>query len=159
MDGFFYDRQFHQIAALCPDTMWARRENDLWNAVFTGGQRRPYCQNCFGSTHSSEQCCMAPEVSTIIATSRPRAPRICREWNYSQCSFIDCRFVHACFTCYNDPQSRGRPHKWIHCHRNPDWHRTSGTTPSVTPGGPHQHPYWGLLLVELRLIKCLILTL
>ena len=108
-DGWaVYDRRFCQIAASRPDTTWTRRDNDLWNMVFTGNQRRPYCQHCFGLSHSSEQCCGAPDTSrreTITATSRRRIPRICRQWNYSQCSFPDCQCTHACLTCYNDPQS------------------------------------------------------
>ena len=63
-DGWaVYDRRFRQIAATRLGTPWARRDGDLWNMAFASSQRRPYCQHCFGSTHSSEQCSGAPDTS------------------------------------------------------------------------------------------------
>ena len=53
-DGWVvYDRCFCQIVATHSGTPWARRDSDL---VFASSKRRPYCQYCFGSTHSSVQC-------------------------------------------------------------------------------------------------------
>jgi len=117
-----YDRRFRQIAASRGDTIWARRDTDLWHTVFTGCQRRPYCKLCFGSTHSADQCCtnLVPALKETTATPQPPKPRICREWNYSQCSFLGCRYIHACLTCYTDPDSVNSNHKWIQCHRNPN---------------------------------------
>jgi len=51
-----YDRRFRQIAATRSATSWAQRDGDLWHMVFSSNQRRPYCQHCFGSTHSSGDC-------------------------------------------------------------------------------------------------------
>jgi len=114
-----YNHHFHQIAASRLDTTWARKDNDLWNAIFTRSQRRPYCQHCFGSMHSSEQCCGAPETSTSTDAS-------CLQdllgMELLSVFFPNCRFVHACLTCYNDTRSWESNLKWIHCHRNPDWH-------------------------------------
>ena len=54
-DGWaVYDRCFCQIVATRSGTPWPRRDGDLWNIVFASSQRRPYCQYCFSSTHSSE---------------------------------------------------------------------------------------------------------
>jgi len=63
-DGWIiYDRRFRQIAATRPGTTWAQRDGDLWNMTFGNSQRRPYCQHCFGSTHTSEQCSGAPDAT------------------------------------------------------------------------------------------------
>ena len=64
-DGWMvYDRRFRQIAATLPGTPWARRDGDLWNATLGSSPRKPYCRHCFGSTHTSEQCCGAPDTAT-----------------------------------------------------------------------------------------------
>ena len=55
-DGWaVYDWRFCQIAATRPGVPWAQRDGDLWYMVFSTTQRKPYCQHCFGSTHSSDQ--------------------------------------------------------------------------------------------------------
>jgi len=59
-----YDRRFRQIATTHPSTPWARRGGDLWNMTFGSSQRRPYCQHCFGSTHTSDQCCGDSDSAT-----------------------------------------------------------------------------------------------
>ena len=121
-DGWaVYDRRFRQIAATRPGEPWARRDGDLWNMAFASNQRRPYCQHCFGSTHSSEQCSGAPDAPPRERTTlapRPRKPKVCWEWNYSQCSFPGCQFIHACLACHNDPHSGDSNHKYIHCPKN-----------------------------------------
>ena len=48
-----YDRRFRQIAATRSATSWAQKDGHM---VFSSNQRRPYCQHCFGSTHSSGDC-------------------------------------------------------------------------------------------------------
>ena len=142
-----YDRRFRQIAASRGDIIWARRDMDLWHTVFAGCQRRPYCKHCFGPTHSEDQCCAAlvplPRERTTV-TPQPPKPRICREWNFSQCSFLGCRYIHACLTCYTDPDSTGSNHKWIQCHRNPNRRRGPSAPPprGVPPlMGMSQPPY------------------
>ena len=142
-DGWaVYDRRFRQIAATRLGTPWAQRDGDLWNMAFASSQRRPYCQQCFGSTHSSEQCSGAPDTSFSerkALTQRPRKPRICREWNYTQCSFPGCQYIHACLTCYNDPLSRDSNHKFIHCPKN----ASQWQGPPIRPlmGTPRQYPH------------------
>ena len=59
-----YACRFQQIAATLPGTPWARRDGDLWNVTLDNSQRRPYCRHCFGSTHTSKQCCGAPDAAT-----------------------------------------------------------------------------------------------
>ena len=41
-----YDRHFQQISVTSPETIWARREGDLWHIAFGSNQRRPHCQYC-----------------------------------------------------------------------------------------------------------------
>ena len=138
-DGWaVYDRRFRQIAATHSGTPWARRDGDLWNMIFASSQRRPYCQYCFGSTHSSEQCNGA-------LTTRPRKPRICRDWNYARCSFFSCQYIHACLNCYNDPLSGDSNHQFIYCPKNPN--RRQGPPGKQGPPGrplmgtPYQYPH------------------
>jgi len=106
------------VGILCT---WARQDMDLWHTVFTGCQHRPYCKHCFGFTHSADHYCatLMPALSGTTATFQPQKPRICREWNYSQCSFLGCRYIHAYLACYTDPNSADSNHKWIQCHQNP----------------------------------------
>ena len=61
----------HMIAANYPEGLWAQRNMDLWNMAFSGRQRKPYCQHCFGSTHSSEECSGTPD--TAGAPTRERS--------------------------------------------------------------------------------------
>ena len=56
MAGWHTTANFQQIAATSPSGPWERRDVDLWNWAFSGCQRRPYGQHCFGSTHLSEEC-------------------------------------------------------------------------------------------------------
>ena len=57
VDGWVaYDLCFQQIAATVSGGLWAQRDMDLWNMVFSGCRRRPYCQYYFSSTHRSEEC-------------------------------------------------------------------------------------------------------
>jgi len=119
-----YDRRFRQIAVLHGDITWVRRDMDLWHTVFTGFQCRLYCKCFFSSTHSADQCCttLMPALSETTQHFNPRNPRICREWNYLQCSFLGCCYIHACLACYTNPNSADSDHKWIQCHRNPKQH-------------------------------------
>ena len=81
-DGWaVYDRRFLQIAATRPGVLWAQRDGDLWYVVFSTTQRKPYCQHCFRSTHSSDQCCGAPETSSKWRPgyTQPCKPKICHE--------------------------------------------------------------------------------
>jgi len=101
-----------------------------------------YCQHCFGSTHSSEQCSGAPDTPPSerkVFLPQPCKPRICREWNYTQCTFPGCQYIHACLTCYNDPLLRDSNYKLIHCPKNVN--RRQG--PPVLPlmGTPLQYPH------------------
>ena len=141
-DGWaVYDRRFRQIAATRAGIIWARRDGDLWNMVFASNHRRTYCQHCFSSTHSSEQCSVAlntPSRERTPLTPRPRKPRICREWNYSQCSYPNCQFIHACLTCYGDQLSGDSNHKFIHCPKN--IHQRQGPPGRPLMGTPLQHP-------------------
>ena len=138
-DGWMiYDRRFRQIAATRPAITWAQRDGDLWHMAFGSNQRRPYCQYCFGSTHSSWECNGAPDdtfrgksayrISDATTGSRPplrtayppkpRKLRICWEWNYSQCTFPGCQYIHACRYCHGNPHLGDSNHKFIHCPRN-----------------------------------------
>ena len=141
-DGWaVYDRRFRQIAATLPGSLWARRDGDLWNMAFASSQRRPYCHHCFGSTHSSEQCSGAPDTPSRerTFTPRPRKPRICREWNYSQCSYPGCQFIHACLTCFSDPLAGDSNHKVIHCPKNAKLQQGPVVCPLM--GTPYQYPH------------------
>ena len=126
-DGWLvYDRRFRQIAATQPGTLWARRDGDLWNMVFSSSQRKPYCQHCFGSTHSSERCSGALDTPINEKKTLTQKPKICKDWNYWQCTFPGCRFVHACLNCYKDPSSRDCNHKVLFCPKNPSqWQEAS----------------------------------
>ena len=139
-DGWaVYDRRFRQITAAQLVTLWAKRDGDLWNMVFASSLRRPYCRHCFGSTHPSEQCSGAPDSLERVAP-KPRfyKPRICRDWNYTQCLFPRCRFIHACLTCYYDP-SRDSNHKVIHCPTNSCRQQEPLAQPLM--GTPYQYPH------------------
>ena len=122
-DGWaVYDRRFRQIAATRPGVPWAQRDGDLWYMVFSTTQRKPYCQHCFGSTHSSDQCCGAPETSSKWRPgyTQLRKPKICHEWNYTQCSFPGFQYIHACIACLACLACHSNPlkdsnHKLIHC--------------------------------------------
>ena len=142
-DGWaVYDRRFRQIATTRSGTPWARRDSDLWNMVFTSSQRRPYCQHCFSSTHSSEQCSGAldaPSRDRTTLATRPRKPRICREWNFTVCSFFACQYIHAYLNCYNDPLSGDSNHQFIYCPKNPN--RRQGPPGRPLMGTPHQYPH------------------
>ena len=126
-DGWLvYDCRFCQIAATRPGILWARRDGDLWNMVFSSSQRKPYCQYCFASTHTSERCSGALDTPINEKKVSTQKPRICKDWNYWQRSFPSCRFVHACLNCYNDPSSRDSNHKVLSCPKNPNqWQGTS----------------------------------
>ena len=131
-----YDRRFRQIVATHSGTPWAGRDDDLWNMVFASSQRRPYCQYCFGSTHSSEQCngaldALSRERTTF--TTRPRKPRICQDWNFTQCSFFLVS-TSMRLNCYHDPLSGDSNHQFIYCPKNPN--RRQG--PRVQQGPPVQ---------------------
>jgi len=130
-----YDRRFRQIAASRSGMPWAQREGDLWHMVFGNTQRKPYCQHCFGSTHSSDQCCGAPENTTTGRPGyvpRPKKPRICHEWNYTRCTFLGCQYVHACLACYGNPH-RDSNHKFINCPANPTHQQGPFTRPLMGP--------------------------
>ena len=137
-----YDRRFRQIAATAPGGLWARRDVDLWNMVFSGCRHRPYCQYCFGSTHRSEDCSGAAD--TAVTPSKGRGPslpriqtiRICRDWNFSplpHCSYPECKFIHTCLACSKDPFPGDKNHKLIHCPKS-----------SYQPPEPTARPLMGL---------------
>ena len=135
-----YDRRYRQTAAAHPGTAWSQRDGDLWHMIFGSLQRRPYCQHCFGSTHSSEQCSTGSETASkgkTGYTQRPRKPKICYGWNYTQCSFPGCQYIHACATCYGDPGSGDSNHKYIHCPRNPNRQLEYSVRPLMGPPRPY----------------------
>ena len=134
-----YDRHFRQIAVTLPGSLWARRDGDLWNMAFASSQRSPYCHYCFGSTHSLELCSGAPDTPLRERTFTPqtRKPRICREWNYSQCSYPGCQFIHACLTCFSDPLAGDSNHKVIHCPENAKLQQGPVVRPLM--GTPYQY--------------------
>ena len=126
-DGWFaYDRRFRQIAATSSGGLWARRDVDLWNLAFSGCQRQPYCQNCFGSTHLSEECSGAPDMAVAPTKGKGSSffkvrTRICQEWNFSplpHCSYPGCKFTHTCLACSKDSFPGDKNHKIIHCPRS-----------------------------------------
>ena len=72
-------------------------------------------------------------------TPRPRKPRICREWNYSQCSYPGCQFIHACLTCFSDPLAGDGNHKVMHCPKNAKLQQGPVVRPLM--GTPNQYPH------------------
>jgi len=133
-DGWsVYDRQFRQIAASCPSTIWTRRDDDLWNMIFKSNQCRPHCKHCFGSTYSSDQCSAAPAPLPRERFFQSPKLRICREWNFQCCTFAHCSYIHACLLCYNDPYANDSNHRWIYCWKNVDCQRPP---PSPLLGAP-----------------------
>ena len=127
MAGWHTTTNFQQIAATSPSGPWERRDVDLWNSAFSGCQRRPYGQHCFGSTHLSEECSGAPDTAVastkerVSSLSKFHTTKICREWNFSplpHCLCPGCKFTHACMACSKDPYSSDKNHKIIHSPRS-----------------------------------------
>ena len=135
-DGWeVYDRRFRQIAATWPGVPWAQRDGDLWYMVFSNAQRKPYCQHCFWSTHSSDQCCGTPETSLKWRPGyiqKSLKPKICHEWNYTQCSFPGCQYIHACLACYGNPLKDSN-HTLIHCSGSTNYQQGLPAHPLMGP--------------------------
>ena len=82
-----------------------------------------------------------PQILFIEMLQQLHTVAIC-QWfvAIARCSFSKCQYIHACLSCYDDPQSAGSNHRWIHCQRNAN-HRNRGPLAPSLLGTQHQYTY------------------
>ena len=131
-----YDVQFQTLAAADPSLRWDICHADLWLQCVTQSSaqqsRRWPCPHCGATNHYPERCPFCPysaqpasnkqwNVNRVQPNTRMRSGTTstlyCKDFNYSLCHRLQCRFAHRCDKCGASHPARGCPvigHPQIH---------------------------------------------
>ena len=109
-----YDHTFRQKAATLKDAKWAQIDTTLWSLAFSGRGRS-------GSSSDHDRDGGSLEYSNP-SSRLSRQPQVCYKWNRENCSFRNCKYLHKCSYCVQDPWTTDASHKGINCPYHPDRH-------------------------------------
>ena len=97
-----YDRTFRQAAAVNHQLPWSKREQDIWlQAACEPSHGVPLATTI---RSPSVQTTLLPATRPPLQAGAPQprrlpSPEPCRLWNNGRCTFLACRYRHACWYC------------------------------------------------------------
>ena len=128
-----YDVAFRQQVRSFDSVDFARINQSLYSTTILafGGGRQKFCPVCMLSDHTQEECGLHQNHGRPIVQARdigaalPRGPErrkrermgACYAWNEGKCTFLRCRYEHACSRCggeHRKPQCRDNQRRGEH---------------------------------------------
>ena len=115
-----YDTNFRQMAAARKSANWANIDSYIWAMAFAHAQPAAHCTSCLGLDHAAEECHIRP-AQPPKPKQAPKGSEICKRFNFTTCTFPNCRFRHVCLECHNDhrkvncPLQRPKPYDTNRC--------------------------------------------